>query len=215
MGQIYHTYFISKAKTDCESVCYQFLCPLPGCNMQAPSLTNMQMHHESKHPKIPWDPSIYTDLQAFPAPLSLTPSPSLPLSPHLPPPSPPRSPSSPGTLEFTPTCWHSFPPPSSPFGLCLPPSAMALLMHSPFFFWCLSNSRSQSTACVSHRRITGQICTCIGICKCVYNTHLQRIRMHGPTGSARGLDPGRGGARHPENRQGQGKDQKGKGKGRR
>jgi len=114
MGQIYHTYFISKAKTDCESVCYQFLCPLPGCNMQAPSLTNMQMHHESKHPKIPWDPSIYTDLQAFPAPLSLTPSPSLPLSPHLPPPSPPRSPSSPGTLEFTPTCWHSFPPSPPP-----------------------------------------------------------------------------------------------------
>ena len=32
--------------------------------MQAPSIKNMQMHHESKHPKIPWDPAIYTDLQA-------------------------------------------------------------------------------------------------------------------------------------------------------
>ena len=27
--------------------------------MQAPSLKNMEMHHESKHPKVPWDPNIY------------------------------------------------------------------------------------------------------------------------------------------------------------
>jgi hypothetical protein len=30
----------------------KLVCPLPGCNMQAPSLKNMQMHHESKHPKV-------------------------------------------------------------------------------------------------------------------------------------------------------------------
>ena len=53
----------------------QFQCPLPGCNMQAPSLKNMQMHHDSKHPKIPWDPSIYPDLQAWtPPPPPCTPS---------------------------------------------------------------------------------------------------------------------------------------------
>jgi len=43
----------------------KFLCPLPGCNMQAPSLKNMEMHHDSKHAKVPWDPSIYIDAQAM------------------------------------------------------------------------------------------------------------------------------------------------------
>lgn len=33
--------------------------------MQAPSLKNMEMHHASKHPKIPFDPSIYIDAQAI------------------------------------------------------------------------------------------------------------------------------------------------------
>ena len=27
------------------------------CGQQAPSLSNMQQHHESKHPKLPWDPT--------------------------------------------------------------------------------------------------------------------------------------------------------------
>ncbi|EKX47163.1 hypothetical protein GUITHDRAFT_45817, partial [Guillardia theta CCMP2712] len=35
----------------------KLICPL--CMMQAPSLKNMEMHHESKHPKVPWDPNIY------------------------------------------------------------------------------------------------------------------------------------------------------------
>jgi hypothetical protein len=33
--------------------------------MQAPSIKNMEMHHASKHPKIPFDPSIYIDAQAL------------------------------------------------------------------------------------------------------------------------------------------------------
>ncbi len=43
----------------------QLVCPLPGCNMQAPSIKNMEMHHASKHPKVPFDPSIYIDAQAL------------------------------------------------------------------------------------------------------------------------------------------------------
>jgi len=35
------------------------LCTL--CNTAAPSLKNMEMHHESKHPKIPWDESLYVN----------------------------------------------------------------------------------------------------------------------------------------------------------
>jgi len=35
----------------------KFVCPI--CNSQAPSLKNMQMHHDSKHAKVPWDESIY------------------------------------------------------------------------------------------------------------------------------------------------------------
>ena len=31
--------------------------------MQAPRLKNMEMHHDSKHPKIPSDPSIYVNAQ--------------------------------------------------------------------------------------------------------------------------------------------------------
>ena len=32
----------------------KFKCPI--CAMQAPDLKTMQMHHESKHSKLPWDP---------------------------------------------------------------------------------------------------------------------------------------------------------------
>ncbi|CAM9682330.1 unnamed protein product [Ectocarpus sp. 12 AP-2014] len=40
----------------------RFLCTI--CGVQAPSLTSMKAHHESKHVKLPWDPSLYEDVQA-------------------------------------------------------------------------------------------------------------------------------------------------------
>ncbi|CAM9502041.1 unnamed protein product [Ascophyllum nodosum] len=40
----------------------RFLCTI--CGVQAPSLTSMQAHHISKHDKLPWDPSLYEDVQA-------------------------------------------------------------------------------------------------------------------------------------------------------
>lgn len=35
------------------------------CMLTAPSVKNMQAHHESKHPTIPWDESKVTDLHAL------------------------------------------------------------------------------------------------------------------------------------------------------
>uniref|UniRef100_A0A7S1LZU9 Uncharacterized protein n=1 Tax=Neobodo designis TaxID=312471 RepID=A0A7S1LZU9_NEODS len=37
----------------------RFECP--HCGQAAPSLKNMQSHHESKHPKMAWDESVYVD----------------------------------------------------------------------------------------------------------------------------------------------------------
>lgn len=34
----------------------KYKCPIPGCNLQVPDLKTMQIHHESKHSKIPFDP---------------------------------------------------------------------------------------------------------------------------------------------------------------
>lgn len=32
--------------------------------MQAPSIKSMQIHHEAKHPKLPWEPEKCEDTQA-------------------------------------------------------------------------------------------------------------------------------------------------------
>mmetsp|Transcript_15400 Transcript_15400/g.50603 ORF Transcript_15400/g.50603 Transcript_15400/m.50603 type:complete len:106 (-) Transcript_15400:1822-2139(-) len=38
----------------------KFQCPL--CKQPAPDLKTMQMHHESKHPKLPWEPEKCSNL---------------------------------------------------------------------------------------------------------------------------------------------------------
>ncbi|CAM9487243.1 unnamed protein product, partial [Choristocarpus tenellus] len=38
----------------------RFQCTI--CGVGAPSLRNMQDHHESRHEKLPWDPSLYEDV---------------------------------------------------------------------------------------------------------------------------------------------------------
>eukprot|EP00903_Cladosiphon_okamuranus_P012463 g11672.t1 len=40
----------------------RFLCTI--CGVQAPSLVSMKAHHDAKHPKLPWDPNLYEDVQA-------------------------------------------------------------------------------------------------------------------------------------------------------
>eukprot|EP00758_Cryptobia_borreli_P007750 Tbor_TRINITY_DN5327_c4_g1::TRINITY_DN5327_c4_g1_i3::g.4963::m.4963 len=37
----------------------KFLCP--HCGQQAPDIKSMEAHHESKHPKIDFDPNVYED----------------------------------------------------------------------------------------------------------------------------------------------------------
>ena len=40
----------------------KFKCPI--CALQAPDLKSMQAHHESKHPKLPWEPEKCQDMHA-------------------------------------------------------------------------------------------------------------------------------------------------------
>lgn len=40
----------------------RFKCPV--CAMQAPDMKTMQIHHESKHPKLPWDADKIVDTHA-------------------------------------------------------------------------------------------------------------------------------------------------------
>ncbi|KAK9816706.1 hypothetical protein WJX72_003986 [[Myrmecia] bisecta] len=41
----------------------KFKCHI--CNLQAPSIKSMEMHHESKHPKLPWEPEKCVNVQAL------------------------------------------------------------------------------------------------------------------------------------------------------
>ncbi|GFZ18434.1 zinc finger (C2H2 type) family protein [Actinidia rufa] len=52
-------------------------CPL--CKVTAPDLKSMQIHHDAKHPKLPFDESKLLNLHAPPSPPSL-PAPSLALA---------------------------------------------------------------------------------------------------------------------------------------
>lgn len=40
----------------------RYRCPI--CMLTAPSMKNMQAHHESKHPSVAWDEAKITDLHA-------------------------------------------------------------------------------------------------------------------------------------------------------
>lgn len=35
------------------------------CGQQAPSLKSMEIHHDAKHPKLPWEPEKCSDLHAM------------------------------------------------------------------------------------------------------------------------------------------------------
>ncbi|KAL4425024.1 hypothetical protein ABPG77_001802 [Micractinium sp. CCAP 211/92] len=35
------------------------------CGQQAPDLKTMQIHHDAKHPKLPWEPEKCTDMHAL------------------------------------------------------------------------------------------------------------------------------------------------------
>eukprot|EP00877_Chromochloris_zofingiensis_P011371 jgi/Chrzof1/6488/Cz18g13060.t1 len=40
----------------------KFKCPI--CMLQAPDLKSMQIHHDSKHPNVAWDPASVTNVHA-------------------------------------------------------------------------------------------------------------------------------------------------------